>query len=188
MTLEEIRTRIDAIDGQIKELFLARMEVAKDVATVKNDAHETNIFRADREQSMIERLTADVPPEVKAEYAAFIRKTTEVSRMYQYGLLCEWNPEYMDALVEGVEVQDTDTRVKIHIARNDAVNAMSAMLCMIGDYGYQMDQMTLLKENKEEGTVLFELVIRGNLKDKSLQKLLFQLSRETLGFRIIASF
>ena len=57
MTLNEVRAQIDAIDPKIKELFLERMDASYHVAKVKFEAGETNIFRADREQEIIARLT-----------------------------------------------------------------------------------------------------------------------------------
>ena len=64
MTLEEIRRQIDAIDPQIKELFLKRMATSYEVAKTKYEAGETTIYRADREADIIRRLTADVDPDV----------------------------------------------------------------------------------------------------------------------------
>lgn len=188
MTLEEIRVRIDEIDGKMKELFLTRMNIATEVASSKNEAGSTQIYRADREAAMIERLTADVSENLVPEYAAFIRKTIEVSRMYQYGLLYDWNPSYGEELLAGIPVEPTDTHVKLRLTRPDNCNAMSAILCMIGDYGFNMEQMQLLHINKEEMTASFELSIRGNLLDPAMRKLMFQLSKEALAFEIIESY
>lgn len=74
MTLNEVRAQIDAIDPKIKELFLERMDASYHVAKVKFEAGETNIFRADREQEIIARLTDDVVPERKEEYTAIVRQ------------------------------------------------------------------------------------------------------------------
>ena len=164
MTLNEVRAQIDAIDPKIKELFLERMDASYHVAKVKFEAGETNIFRADREQEIIARLTDDVVPERKEEYTAIVRKVMEVSRKYQYGLMYDWDPELFTPLAE------------------------SSILSMIGDYGINMEEMRLLEINEETSTVTFELTIRGNLLEVPMRKLMFQLSKECSTFRILESF
>lgn len=188
MTLEEIRRQIDAIDPQIKELFLKRMATSYEVAKTKYEAGETTIYRADREADIIRRLTADVDPNLVEEYTAMVRKIIEVSRKYQYGLLYDWNPDLFSPLAEGIEIRSTDTRVKIRLTRADACNSMSSILSMIGDYGFNMDEMQLLEMDREQQTVTFELILRGNLNDTAMKKLMFQLSKEALHFRILSSF
>lgn len=122
------------------------------------------------------------------EYTALIRKIIEVSRKYQYGLMYDWDPSLFTPLAEGILIGENDTRVKIRLARPDSCNSMSSILSMIGDYGYAMDEMHLLDADQEQQTVLFELVIRGNLNEIPMRKLMFQLSREALKFQILESF
>jgi hypothetical protein len=59
---------------------------------------------------------------------------------------------------------------------------------MVGDYGFNMKSMTLLEEDPEEGKVAFELVIRGDLRQRHMQKLMFQLSMECEKFKITEVF
>lgn len=181
MTLAEIRKEIDKIDPQIKALFLQRMEVAKHVAEVKC-ASGDEIYKADREAEIISRLTADVAPELKMEYTAFIRKIMEVARKYEYGLICEWNPEVADELITDVR-ESQDGYVKVRMTRPNQVNSMSAILSMIGDYGFHMKQITLLEEKEEE--VRFELVICGDIKNEEMKKLIYQLSKESKDFKVL---
>ena len=187
MTLEEVRTQIDAIDPKIKELFLQRMDASYEVARVKFAAGETNIFRADREHQIIARLTADVEPARREEYTAIVKKIMEVSRKYQYGLMYDWNPELFTPLAKGLEILPEHTLVKVRLTRTDVCNSMSSILSMIGDYGINMEEMRLLEINNEEQTVSFELTIRGNLLDTPMRKLMFQLSRECSEFKILES-
>lgn len=188
MTLEEVRKQIDTIDAQIKDLFLKRMDVAHQVAQIKYEANETTIYRADREADMIRRLTEDTPPDLVEEYTALLRKVIEVSRKYQYGLMYSWNPDFFTPLAEGISIRESDTRVKVRLTRTDSCNSMSSILSMIGDYGFNMEQMYLLEMNPEQQTVSFELIIRGNLGDTAMRKLMFQLSKEALSFQILESF
>ena len=48
MTLSEVRGLIDAIDPQIRDLLMQRMDCSAMVVEAKLAAGETTIFRADR--------------------------------------------------------------------------------------------------------------------------------------------
>lgn len=181
MTLEEIRKEIDEIDPQIKTLFLQRMEVAKHVAEVKF-ASGDEIYKADREVEIIRRLTEDVAPELKMEYTAFIRKIMEVARKYEYGLIYEWNPDVVTRLLSDVK-ESHDGMVKIRLTKANQVNSMSTILSMIGDYGFQMKQITLLNETEE--SVEFELVFCGDIHETEVRKLIYQLSKESKDFKVL---
>lgn len=181
MTLEEIRKEIDKIDPQIKALFLQRMEVAKHVAEVKYTSGD-EIYKADREAEIISRLTTDVAPKLKMEYTAFIRKIMEVARKYEYGLIYDWNPEVVTELIEDVH-ESQKGYVKVRITRPNQVNSMSAILSMIGDYGFHMKQITLLEESAEE--VQFELTICGDIEKEEMKKLIYQLSKESKEFKVL---
>ena len=54
MTLEEIRKQIDAIDTQMKPLFLQRMECARYVAEEKEKTGG-NVYVPEREREIIEK-------------------------------------------------------------------------------------------------------------------------------------
>lgn len=88
MTLEEVRRNIDRVDGEIKRLFKERMELADNVARVKAETGDV-IYKPDREEVIINTLTADVDDNIKREYTALIKRIMEVSRKYQYGRTLE---------------------------------------------------------------------------------------------------
>ena len=183
MTLEECRKNIDAIDSQIRELLMKRVDCAYCVAEAKQAAGETNVFRADRESAILERLGAKVPEDRRAGYLAVVRKVMEASRMYQYGLLYDWNEGIFDT-VQGSELSGGETAsVKVQLTRANRPNAMSSILSMIGDYGYNMSRMELMDETEER--VTFHLTILGDVSQVHMKKLLFQLSRESESFRIL---
>ena len=96
MTLEEARADIDAVDTQMKPLFLKRMECAKKVAEVKAGTGG-DVFVLERELSIIEKRAGDVDKEVYDEYVTFLRHLMSVSRRYQYGKLTAMQ----DAVVDG---------------------------------------------------------------------------------------
>lgn len=184
MNLQEARQKIDAIDPQIRKLLMERLDCSLEVAKSKQAAGETNIYRADREQFILDKLSEGVPADRLREYLAVVRKIMETSRMYQYGLLFEWNPELFQKLAQGIEIKPGGTRVKVRLTRPDRPNAMSSILNMVGDYGYNMQYMELISFNPDK-TVTFELTILGDLSQTPTQTLLFQLSKESQDFQIL---
>jgi chorismate mutase len=187
MELEEARKKIDAIDPQLKQLIMERLDCSLEVAKAKQAKGETNIYRADREKAILERLSEGVPEDRLAEYLAVVKKIMETSRMYQYGLLYDWNPGLFDELAKGIDVTPGGYRVRVRLTRPNQPNAMSSILSMVGDYGYNMQYMELLSFNNNDHTVTFELTILGDLSDTHMKKLMFQLSKESQEFKILAN-
>ena len=181
MTLAEIRKEIDRIDPQIKELFLQRMEAAKHVAEVKY-ASGDEIYKAEREAEILARLSEDVAPELKIEYTAFVRKMMEVARKYEYGLIYDWNPEVVQPILAEAK-ESGNGYVKMELVRPNQLNGLSVILTMIGDYGFHLKDIKVLEENQEEAR--FRLVIRGELQDEAMKKLLYQLSKESKDFHVL---
>ncbi|WP_298016940.1 bifunctional chorismate mutase/prephenate dehydratase [uncultured Dysosmobacter sp.] len=56
MELSEIRTKIDAVDDQLLQLFLERMSLAEDVAAYKNE-HHLPILNKERERAVLAKVT-----------------------------------------------------------------------------------------------------------------------------------
>ena len=85
MTLEEIRKRIDEIDGKLLPLFLARMDCAREVAAVKKEAG-LPVLNAGREQEILDRVASRA-----GEYGGAARvlyaTLMEVSRGLQHQIL-----------------------------------------------------------------------------------------------------
>lgn len=69
MDLKDVRTEIDSVDLQIKELFKKRMELADAVARVKAETEDA-IYKPDREKEIIDHLTEGVSPAINYEYTA----------------------------------------------------------------------------------------------------------------------
>jgi len=55
LNLEEYRKRIDILDNEILELLNQRMELVKEIGNIKS-SNQTNIYRPEREKSIIDRL------------------------------------------------------------------------------------------------------------------------------------
>ncbi|HCA21493.1 MAG TPA: chorismate mutase [Lachnospiraceae bacterium] len=82
MNLIEARHEIDKIDHELKELFKKRMAVSKEIAMIKAKTGDS-IYKPDREKEVIQKLTADISPDLREEYTVFIKKILEISRDYQ---------------------------------------------------------------------------------------------------------
>ncbi len=93
MMLNDLRIKIDHIDLKIKDLFLQRMRVAKQVAECKSKTGD-KILKPEREEEVIRKLTADMEGEWKLSYASFLKKVMEVSRTFQYRRLLELGSDF----------------------------------------------------------------------------------------------
>ncbi len=60
MKLEDLRNQIDAIDNQIAELYVQRMDVAREIGVVK-EIDKINLQNTTREKEIISRVTASMP-------------------------------------------------------------------------------------------------------------------------------
>ena len=56
MELSEIREKIDAVDEQLLDLFLQRMDLSDEVAAYKN-AHHLPILNKERERAILAKVT-----------------------------------------------------------------------------------------------------------------------------------
>lgn len=185
MSLDDIRKDIDKIDKEIQQLIMKRLDCSTRVVESKISDGNFTIYRADREEAILEKLGAGIPEDRKAGYLAVVRKITETSRMYQYGILYDWSPAFFEELVGDMVIPENTKAVNIVLTRPNIPNAMSSILSMIGDYGYNMDEMKLLGYNDDNTAVKFQLTILGNLNEERMKKLMFQLSKESTDFKII---
>ena len=184
MTLEEIRCQIDSIDAEIRELIMKRLDCSKNVAMAKQASGNLVIYRADREAEILERLSQGVPEDRKAEYLAVVKKVMETSRMYQYGLLYDWNDGLFSERFGEINIPAEASHIRFTLTRTNQPNSMAQILSMIGDYGCNTELMELVGEDKENVTVTFTLTILGNLNEAHMKKLMYQLSMESRDFTI----
>ena len=105
--------------------------------------------------------------------------------MYQYGMIYDNCEGISDELFAGIRIPGKASRVKFRLTRPNRPNSMSAILSMIGDYGYNMDRMDRVEEDAGSGSVTFDLTVLGDLNDVHMKKLMYQLSMESSGFRIL---
>lgn len=108
--LAESRSKIDAIDQQIVQLFEERMKVAADVAAYKRSTGKKVLDPA-REQEKIQKLREMAQDEYnQAGIEDLFRQIMSASRKYQYRLLGMQNFDLPFRPVDKLDV-DEDTRV-----------------------------------------------------------------------------
>lgn len=184
MTLEEVRCQIDSIDAEIRELIMKRLDCSRNVAMAKQASGNLVIYREDREAEILERLGQVVPEDRKAEYLAVVKKIMETSRMYQYGLLYDWNDGLFSERFGEIDISTEASHIRFTLTRPNQPNSMAQILSMIGDYGCNTEFMELIGEDREKSTVTFTLTILGNLNEEHIKKLMYQLSMESQDFTI----
>ena len=80
LTLETLRSRIDAVDDQLLALLNERMQLVQSVGELKRSTH-TLIYRPEREKSIVERLAVQSGgPLEKASIAAIFQEIFAVAR------------------------------------------------------------------------------------------------------------
>lgn len=82
MDLGEIRKKIDAIDGQMLDLFIERMNLATDVARYKA-ANNMVVFQKDREKFIIDNVKENSPEELRKSAAFLFMNIMDISKVSQ---------------------------------------------------------------------------------------------------------
>ena len=185
MTLPEIRILIDQVDPEIRRLLMKRMDYSALVAEAKLASGDTAVYRPDREEAVLEGLGREVPEDRLPEYLSVVRKIMEASRMYQYGLIYDRLEDPLGPLLKGINIPEDCRLVTVMLSRPDRPGSIAAVLSMIADYGFDMEEMVRTGGNAPAAAVSFRLQIRGDLRETRMKKLLFQLSGECEDFRIL---
>ncbi len=86
MGLETIRENIDRVDTQMRELFLERMELSRQVIEEKQKTGGS-VHAPKREKEVIAGRMEGVPEEFSSEYRMFLKQIMAISRTYQYSHL-----------------------------------------------------------------------------------------------------
>lgn len=90
--LTEIRQDINAVDENIRALFLQRMELALEVAQAKAQTND-KILKPEREAEIIATRSAGMPEELRHKYIALLQSMMRSSREYQYSTLLSLRPD-----------------------------------------------------------------------------------------------
>lgn len=84
--LDEIRSEINAIDDKLTELFLKRLEIARDVAEVKRESGKP-IFDPARERAILSHVAEIVGPEYENDARLLFSTLFSISRTKQRNVL-----------------------------------------------------------------------------------------------------
>ncbi|MGN0072216.1 MAG: chorismate mutase [Coriobacteriales bacterium] len=184
--LVDIRTQIDALDAQLRELMMRRMDCSRQVAAAKLAAGSTEVFRAEREAQILERLGSEVPSERRSAYLASVRKLIECSRSYQYALMYAQLGDAATAQqLPGAELLQGEGRtVEFELTRAAQPGALATALGFAAEKGFRLVAIEQLGAG--EGRVSFRLVLEASPSDPQLRCLLWQLAKESLDLRITA--
>lgn len=90
--LSEIRVDINAVDEQIRSLFLKRMSLALEVAQTKAQTND-KILKPEREAEIIRSRSAGMDEELLPKYVSLLQSTMRASREYQYSALLALRPD-----------------------------------------------------------------------------------------------
>lgn len=80
--LEQIRKKIDRIDDSIGMLLVKRLELSLRVGELKKMAH-TPVIDSAREQSILSRISQQIPDELNNEIIGIFKTIIEYSRKLQ---------------------------------------------------------------------------------------------------------
>ncbi|MCI8511299.1 MAG: chorismate mutase [Lachnospiraceae bacterium] len=184
MTLDEIRIRIDQTDTQMKPLFLSRMECAGQVAETKKQ-NGGEVFVASREQAILDARTADVNPEIRGEYTAFLRHLIGLSRRYQYGILTDMQEKSVaEALSRaGLDPKTPHNQVEVRFTCGKENAGLPVLMEAISLNGIPIRRLLM---EASDGPQTVTLLLEGSLKKPHMKQLLCQLIKETADFQIVA--
>lgn len=90
--LSEIRQDINAVDTQIRELYLQRMSLALEVAQTKVHTDD-KILKPERETEIIMNRSCEVPEPLRLKYIALLQNMMRASREYQYFEILRQRPD-----------------------------------------------------------------------------------------------
>lgn len=183
MTLEEVRAGIDAVDTQMKPLFLQRMECGKHVAEVKSQTGG-DVFVLERELEIIGKRAGDVDPEIREEYKTFLRHLMSLCRKYEYELLPEMQEKVMTAALAsaGLTGDVEHSQVKIAFTCPKETSDLNLFLNMTKLNGITVDAMNL---TTEDGVQKITMILDGRVTDADMRCLLCQIGKEADEFQIL---
>ena len=185
MQLEEIRKTIDAIDPRIRELIMQRMDASLEVAAAKHEAGSPEVWRPDREKEILDRLGEGVPAERRSGYEAVVRTVMAASRVYQYGLLLEWDPELFRERFGDPPMPSVICGLRLQIILENRPEALRSILGLTEVFGLVPTCVETVRRDQNAGMITVHLSLRGDLQAEETKTLLFALSSEGSGLAVL---
>lgn len=183
MTLEEIRVEIDAIDSQMKPLFIRRMECARHVAETKAKTGG-DVYVPEREAVIIERHASDVDARIRDEYVAFLKQLISIIRRYEYSILPEMQEEVLAEALKaaGLDAGREHHQVKITFCLSSTGNNLNLFINMTNLNQIGILNMSLETEAERQ---IVNMTLQGNVKESNMRNLLCQIGKEAEKFQIL---
>ena len=186
MTLEEARRQIDALDLEIRDLLMRRMDMSRAVAEYKKRSGDTSVYRPEREREILSLLGKDVPEERRDAYLAVVRRILQGSRAYQYSLFLDWLPGLSEEIFRGLRIPEMCAGVRLSLKCPDRPGALAAVLSLPADAGCDLRQISQTGTDGEYAA--FEMTILCDLNRTEARKLLYQMSMESRELEILEVF
>lgn len=167
MGLDEIRQQIDQVDGQMKQLFLQRMDLAHQVAEEKKQTG-TAVYAPEREQEVICARAAGTEEAYDPECRAFFKQMMEISRVYQYSRLSDQAKD-----LQALPAEEGEAVIEFFCAANDGQLAVFLNAAAIAG----LTVKNLIVEEKE-GNAFCRLVLAGDFSCCLARGVVLQMLRE----------
>lgn len=172
MDLQTIRKEIDRIDDGIKSLFLERMNISSQVANIKSKTND-KVFKPDREEEVIKRLTSNIDENLKKEYSYLIKLIMEISREYQYKILVDLKEDSIDRKLNILNLEDnTNYKIEIKFLCENMSKDLANMFTLISCYEFETESINMISDNR------FSVTLVVSELDKNLKSMCYQMIEE----------
>lgn len=174
MGLDEIRRQIDSVDGQMKQLFLQRMDLADQVAGEKKHTGAA-VYAPKREEEVLCARTDKTEEAYYPECLAFFKQMMEISRLHQYSKLAD-PADDLKALPAG----EGEAVVEFFCTANDRQLAVFLNAAAIANLTVKN-----LTVKEEEGKVFCRLFLAGDFSSDLARGAVLQMLKENESASII---
>ena len=185
MTLEEARRQIDALDLEIRDLLMRRMDMSRAVAESKRLSGDLTVYRPEREGEILRSLGEGVPEERRDAYLAVVRKILEGSRRYQYSLLYDRVPGIKEDLFKGLKIPENCLGVRLRLKCPDRPGVLTGFLSMAEDAGCVVQSVAMTGNGDP---AIYEITVLYGQNRAETGKLMYQLFMESRDLEILEAF
>ncbi len=88
-TLDDIRNEINALDRDLRRLFIDRLALSREVSEIKKTTGSDTIYRPGRENEILSNITQGLSGEASLKLESLYRSILRLSRETQYSLLLD---------------------------------------------------------------------------------------------------
>ena len=168
MGLDKIRQEIDQIDTQMKELFLARMELSRQVIEEKKKTGGA-VYVPSREAEVIQNRSVGVEEEKLPEYQMLIKQVMGISRTYQYSKIA-------DVAEEIANLPKGEGAVTMEVFEKKGEARLITMLDAVVLSNLSIEKLS--ESNRTESGVTYQLTVAGDFSDPLAKGAILQICSE----------